>query len=111
LAQWYDRFETVNGQFLKVVSEWQKSDGDDERLLSRLTRIVERHVAAIEHIVADIPRYDIYVRRFTSGLDKVDQGQRDFVTSPMVDSLHNIWFEFHEDILAVLGRPRDTVKE
>ena len=27
---------------------------------------------------------------------------------PMVDSVHNIWFEFHEDILSVLGRPRDT---
>ena len=111
LVQWYDRFETVNGQFLKVVSEWQKSEGDDERLLGRLTRAVERHVAAIERIVALIPRYDVYVSRFTAGLDRVDQGQRAYVTGPTVDSLHSIWFEFHEDILGVLGRPRDTVKE
>jgi hypothetical protein len=41
-------------------------------------------------------------------MDLVDQGRREFVCKPTLDSVHNIWFEFHEDILAVLGRPRDT---
>jgi hypothetical protein len=27
-----------------------------------------------------------------------------------VDSIHNIWFEFHEDILTLLGRPRDVAE-
>ena len=58
-------------------------------------------------LVPLIPRYTGYVRRFSAAW-LVDRGQRDFVCSPTIDSVHNIWFEFHEDILAVLGRPRDV---
>ena len=56
-----------------------------------------------------LPRYRHYADRFRRSLDRVDSGQVEYVTSPTVDSLHNIWFEFHEDILALLGRPRETV--
>jgi hypothetical protein len=38
----------------------------------------------------------------------VDAGDASFVVTPTKDSVHNVWFEFHEDILSVLGRPRDT---
>ena len=34
-------------------------------------------------------------------------GLREYVCKPTIDFVHNIWFEFHEDFLAVLGRPRD----
>jgi hypothetical protein len=30
--------------------------------------------------------------------------------SPGVDSIHTIWFECHEDILTLLGRPRDVAE-
>jgi hypothetical protein len=36
----------------------------------------------------------------------VDTGEHDLVASPMADSIHNIWFEFHEDLLRTLGRTR-----
>ena len=29
-----------------------------------------------------------------------------FVASPRVDSLHQVWFELHEDLLVTLGRER-----
>ena len=32
------------------------------------------------------------------------------MVSPSVDSVHNIWFEIHEDILTLLGRPRDVAE-
>ncbi len=112
IQDWYVRFETVNDRFLQLVSAWQtrgdSNDGQD-RVYDRLARTVERHVVALEQVADRLPRYRHYADRFRRSLDRVDSGQVEYVTSPTVDSLHNIWFEFHEDILALLGRPRETV--
>lgn len=107
VIEWYDGFETINGQFIKLVTDWQKSEGD-ERIQERIQRVVDRLANALGELTGVIPRYSQYVRRFERSLALVDQGRHDFLCNPMVDSVHNIWFEFHEDILAVIGRPRDT---
>ena len=107
VPEWYDRFETVNTQFIKLVTDWQQTDGD-ERVQERLIRLVERHIAALRVLTAEIPRYETYAARIEDGLAKIDAGQREFVCRPTVDSVHNVWFEFHEDILAVIGRPREA---
>jgi hypothetical protein len=112
VQDWYARFETANDRFLQLVSAWQvgASNGDgQDRVYDRLAKIVERHVNALEQACAWLPRYGQYAERFRRSLAKVDSGRVEYITSPTVDSLHNIWFEFHEDILALLGRPRETV--
>lgn len=110
LVSWYDRFELINTQFLKLVSEWQSEQGGDDATLGRLTRVVERLIKALPQAVGFIPRYQVYADRFAAALARVDQGDHSYVSSPTTDSVHNVWFEFHEDILAVLGKPRDTVE-
>ncbi|MFT4065583.1 hypothetical protein [Paraburkholderia sp.] len=110
VLDWYQRFEVLNSQFLKLVSEWQTSDGEP-RVLAQLTKVVERQITALRKIEAEIPRYGVYAGRFATALERVDLGDRSFVTNPRADSIHNIWFEFHEDILAVVGRPRETVED
>jgi hypothetical protein len=107
MAEWYTRFEALNGQFIKLVSDWQQTDGEP-RVEERVIKTVERLVKLIVEISHVVPRYGSYVRRFERSVTAIDQGDRDFVCTPTVDSVHNIWFEFHEDFLAVLGRPRDT---
>jgi len=111
IQEWYVRFETVNDRFLQLVSAWQTrgDSADGQRVYDRLAKTVERHVSALEQVADRLPRYHHYAERFRKSLDRVDSGQVEYVTSPTVDSLHNIWFEFHEDILALLGRPRETV--
>ena len=111
LVGWYDRFEIINTQFLKLVSDWQSEQSGDEATLGRLTRTVERLIKALSQAVEIIPRYQVYADRFASALSRVDQGDHSYVSSPTTDSMHNVWFEFHEDILAVLGKPRDTVED
>jgi hypothetical protein len=105
VALWYQRFEVLNGQFLTNVSAWQDDDGDTARL-DRLLRLVERQIKALPTISGHVGRYDIYRGRFERALERVDQGHLGYVVSPNVDSIHNIWFEFHEDILTLLGRPQ-----
>ena len=110
--EWYERFEGYNARFLSLMSAWQtETDNAQERTYSRLVRVVERHVDAVDHAASWIPRYRQYAARFRRSLDHVDSGRTDYVSSPVVDSLHNIWFEFHEDLLAVLGRPRESVED
>ncbi|MBR0801582.1 hypothetical protein JQ615_40240 [Bradyrhizobium jicamae] len=104
---WYERFETINDQFIKQVSEWQSADGDD-RIQARLIKTVERLTKNIQELTPLIPRYQAYVDRFGASVALVDQGEKDYVCKPTLDSVHNVWFEFHEDILSVIGRPRDT---
>lgn len=105
---WYDRFEIINTKFIKAVSEWQAGGGKDSRAQDQMTRIVEKMMRNLEEIIPDIPRYQAYSDRFARSMSLADRGETDYVCNPTVDSMHNIWFEFHEDILAVIGRPRDV---
>jgi len=104
---WYERFEALNEQFIKAVSDWQKS-GDDEKALSRVVKVVERLVKTLGDLLPALPRYENYIRRFAAGVSLIDQGNLDYVCGPTLDSVHTVWFEFHEDILSVIGRPRDV---
>ena len=108
IVAWYEKFETsLNGQFIKAVSDWQTSDGDG-RVQEKMAKLVERMVRSLGQITDKVPRYRLYADRFVRAMEKADRGERDFVCKPTIDSMHNIWFEFHEDILAVVGRPRDV---
>jgi hypothetical protein len=107
LQAWYERFETLNTQFIKLITEWQTTSGDKD-VEGKILKVVERLIRAIEKLLPDVPRYAHYVRRFNAGIARVDAGDASFVVTPTKDSIHNVWFEFHEDILSVLGRPRDT---
>jgi hypothetical protein len=107
-TDWYDRFEVLNGQFLAGVSAWQRDGGDSQ--LDRLLRLVERQIKALGGLSERVARYGRYRDRFERAIERIDQGQAEYVVSPSVDSIHNIWFEFHEDILTLLGRPRDVAE-
>jgi hypothetical protein len=108
IIPWYEKFETsLNRQFIRAVSEWQTSDGDG-KAQEKMARLVERMIRHLEQATAWVPRYQGYADRFERAMARADRGERDFVCKPTVDSMHNIWFEFHEDILAVVGRPRDV---
>ena len=107
IEAWYGRFDALNDQFIKAVSDWQK-DEEDEKAKTKILKAVERLVKALRDIVPTIPRFANYIHRFTEGVGRVDRGDRNYVCGPSIDSVHTVWFEFHEDILSVLGRPRDV---
>jgi hypothetical protein len=108
--EWYQRFELLNGQFLVAISAWQQDGAADPGRLDKLLRLVERQVKGLGGIAERLPRYALYRSRFEQALDRVEKGSTEHVVSPHVDSIHNIWFELHEDILTVLGRPRDVAE-
>ncbi|MFW0794514.1 hypothetical protein AAFP30_11925 [Gordonia sp. CPCC 205515] len=114
-----DKFEDVNSRFLKAMSAWQQievggrkitndhSDPDyDMKIISQIDKLVSRLSGLLETLGERDPRFRLYITRFRDSSDKVDAGDVAFVSDPTRDSVHNIWFEFHEDLLRTLGRKR-----
>ncbi|TFD49633.1 hypothetical protein E3T55_11185 [Cryobacterium frigoriphilum] len=113
------KFEQVNGQFLKAISSWQQvdvagrkitndhSDSEyDSKVLDRLDKLVSRLVQLIAVLSHQDGRFDRYAVRFIRATDLVLAGDLAYVSSPTIESVHNIWFEFHEDLLRTLGQER-----
>ena len=107
MAPWYARFETLNTRFIAQLSAWQR-DNADENALYKALETVEQLSTALAALCPLVPRYADYQRRFSVAIDAIEGGDTDLLCNPRRDSAHNIWFEFHEDILGVLARPRDT---
>ena len=114
-----DKFEAVNKRFLDVLANWHQVDvggrgvtndhGDpeyDAKVVTRLDRTVQRLCDILGELSQREPRFDRYARRLDTAMRKVDEGDTAYVSTPTVDSVHNVWFEFHEDLLRTMGRAR-----
>jgi pyruvate,orthophosphate dikinase len=52
------------------------------------------------------PRFGIYRPRLSRALERVRAGDTSFMARPVIDSYHTVWFELHEDLIAITGRTR-----
>jgi hypothetical protein len=116
----YERFERINAQLLSTMAAWQQIDvgghkvpndhsdpAYDEKVITRAGKLVER-LKPIARVLGERDRRFLrYGERFDAALAQIDRGERDYLSSPVVESVHNIWFEFHEDLLRALGRARE----
>lgn len=114
-----ERFETVNTQFLTTISAWQQIDVGgrkvandhrdpeyDDKIVGRIDKLVNRLDPLIGALAGHDGRFGGYTTRFADAMGEVDAGRPEFVSSPTLDSVHTVWFEFHEDLLRALGRDR-----
>ena len=46
------------------------------------------------------------LRRIRDALDRVQDGEHDWLVSPRLDSYHTVWMQLHEDLLLALGIAR-----
>ncbi|TNC25706.1 hypothetical protein [Amycolatopsis alkalitolerans] len=119
IASLVDRFDKVNAQFLKAMSAWQlievggrkitnnhRDSAYDDKVIFRLGRLIQQLQPLLTALAEHDRRFLTYQHRFLASSRAVDGGQHDLVSSPTADSIHNIWFEFHEDLLRTLGRER-----
>jgi len=118
----YQRFLVHNQPFLSLCTEWQVRTIDGQQLpndhadaaydASVIERLGDANTA-IQPICTDLAtmfeRFAHYGPSFTNALSKVQNGDTDWFTKPMIESYHTTWFELHEDLLASLGL--DRVKE
>jgi hypothetical protein len=108
LAALYERFLAVDAALKARITEWQLL-APERRGTAATAKVraagLEAQALAVK-LATLAMRFGPYARRLASALDALAGGDARFVASPQVDSLHQVWFELHEDLLVTLGRTR-----
>lgn len=115
----YEGFLLLNGEILGVCTDWQVVRGGapnvlndhsdssyDSEVLARLESLHDRATSVLAPLEEALTRFRGYRPRLGTALRRALGGEVDWVTRPMIDSYHTVWFELHEDLLASLGRQR-----
>jgi hypothetical protein len=108
----YERFLSLNVEFLRICTDWQLKPGNepndhsdlayDFKILERLDRLDDRAGHLLEGLGKIVPRFGGYRPRLTDALDKIGD-DRAWLASPRCDSYHTVWMQLHEDLLTAVG--------
>jgi len=113
----YNDFRGVNADFKALVSDWQLKDGQpnphdddahDAAVLSRLDDVHQRVTPIIANVAGQLPRLSSYSDKLAVALKKVHAGETVWLTRPIVDSYHTVWFELHEELILAAGLTRES---
>jgi hypothetical protein len=117
----YREFLVVNPELLAVCTDWQLRmvDGKqvpndhsdttyDKEVVSRLRQVDDAVQPVCDALEGALERFRRYGPRLSTALTKVESGEVEWFTKPMIDSYHTVWFELHEDLLATLGIERGS---
>ena len=113
----YERFLALNDDMLRICTDWQTKDGGqqlndhgdaayDRAVIDRLATLHVEAMPICDDLAALLERFARYGPRLERALARVQAGETDYFTKPVIDSYHTVWFELHEDLLATLGIER-----
>ena len=115
----YRTFLQVNKVLLGVCTDWQMRDVEgqhqlndhsdpayDKEVVERLRRVDDGVQPVCAEVAVVLGRFSRYGTRLSTALERVEGGDTDWFTKPVIDSYHTVWFELHEDLLATLGIER-----
>lgn len=117
VAAAYDEFRSVNPEFKALVSDWQLKDGQpnthddagyDAFVLARLPTVHERVSQILEAAIVPLPRLRGYAEKLGAALARVNAGDVTWLTRPLIDSYHTVWFELHEELILAAGLTREA---
>lgn len=112
----YDEFDHHNTDLKQIISDWQLRDGEpnahadeqyDQAVLDRLATLDSGFQGLVARIADMAPRLHTFQARFTNALNRIQAGDVSFVARPITDSYHTVWFEFHEELIGLLGLSRE----
>ena len=115
----YRRFLALNQQMLGCCTQWQlrtvagqqvpndhTDAAHDAAAIAALGDIDDAVQPVCAELAAALVRFGTYGPRLGAARAKVEAGEVDFFTKPLIDSYHTVWFELHEDLLVTLGIER-----
>jgi hypothetical protein len=117
----YERFRDLNPELLEICTRWQLREVDGEPVINdhadaahdaaAIEQLVDLHHRS-EPLLADLAdlldRFARYGPALRGALARLQAGDLDAFTKPVVPSYHTVWFELHEDLLATLGIDRSA---
>jgi hypothetical protein len=115
----YRAFLGLNPRLLSTASAWQlrqengqavvndHTDAEhDARVIGDLRALHSATVPLVSRLGSLLERFGRYESRLSNAVDRVEAGDQDWFTKPLIDSYHTVWFELHEDLLSTLGKER-----
>lgn len=114
----YEQFGARNAELIRICHDWQVRAGghpNDHRdhaydwsVIDRLAAVDDRTGPVIRRLGKRVPAFESYRPRLRTARARVEDGERDWFTSPRIDSYHTVWMELHEHLLVALGLDRGT---
>ncbi len=114
----YERFLPLNRELLRICSDWQVRPGGvpndhadpryDWAVIDRARALDERVAPIVSRLGRAVERFAAYRPRLRAALERVDEGETDWLTSPRIDSYHTVWMQMHEDLLLAIGGDRSS---
>jgi hypothetical protein len=113
----YAEFSSVNVELKAMVTDWQLKDGQpnphddpdyDAAVLGRLDQVHRRITPIVEAVSAQLPRLGRYGAKLQTALDRVRAGETMWLSRPLIDSYHTVWFELHEELIIAAGLTREA---
>jgi hypothetical protein len=113
----YSEFRSVNGDFKALVTDWQLKAGQpnthddpdyDAAVLARLDEVHHRVAPIVDAAAAELPRLGRYAAKLQTALDRVRAGETMWLSRPLIDSYHTVWFELHEELILAAGLTREA---
>jgi hypothetical protein len=115
----YHQFREVNAELLATCTAWQLRSTEtgqtmndhldhayDASVVQRLAAVHERIEPVLTVLAEALWRFSRYPERLGNAVRRVQLGESEWFTKPLLDSYHTVWFELHEDLLATLGLQR-----
>jgi hypothetical protein len=116
LDKLFDSFLPINRRLRDVCSAWQTrpdgmpndhSDGAyDDTIRDRLDEVHSGIGPVLRRMAAVQPRLAGYRPRLQEALDKFDDGESNWLASPLMDSYHTVWMQLHQELIMSLGLTR-----
>jgi hypothetical protein len=116
LDKLFDGFLPINRRLRDVCSAWQTrpdgmpndhSDGAyDDTIRDRLDEVHSGIGPVLRRMAAVQPRLAGYRPRLQEALDKFDDGESNWLASPLMDSYHTVWMQLHQELILSLGLTR-----
>ena len=116
LDKLFDGFLPINRRLRDVCSAWQTrpdgmpndhSDGAyDDTVRDRLDEVHSAIGPVLRRMTAVQPRLAGYRPRLQEALDKFDEGESNWLASPLMDSYHTVWMQLHQELILLLGLTR-----
>lgn len=112
LEEAWGRFLPFNTRFKALVTEAQQTQSLETAspgwpaVVEQLRTLHEGFSPVVDAVATAAPRLASYRPRFEAAMAAVADGEPGMVASPLKDSYHTVWFEFHEELIALTGRDR-----
>lgn len=111
----FPEFQLVDREFKQTISDCldqPSAEPPPRSLIDSLRDAVDNAMSLLVEGTVDPEKVLLtHSARLSNSFDNIDAGYREYLSSPLTDSLHSIWFELHEILYVVSGHSRAEMEE